>query len=292
MPTTTLLPSLTTSLRPATSLDPAIGSAGAGNPSMPQFPSTSPPDTSVSSTAYHQSTDPPPSTVSSSKDTNTPTPSVAQTFVSTSSHIRSTTNVGAIAGGVLGGVVLLLLVVLLVLRKPMSRYLRRARNKRIAPSAEFVNTSSQLFHSQSRLTGLSTTPVVTSSHHRGKSSFSVRDLGGGFDERPPPFTPGSFRDPVIEKVTSAAQQREMFFQTHASPPTQNGRGNDDSDAPSLYDPYVLPNPFEHSPGYPLDTFDFPATSPILSSEEDETAAGPSSTFGHGESSRLTKGWAA
>lgn len=119
------------------------------------------------------------------------------------------------------------------------------------------------------------------------------DLVGSPDdnEQPPPFTPGTFNDPVIEKVAAAAQQREMFLQTHVD----NQHEGTSDEGSILYNPYVLPDPLEHSLNYPPDTFDWPATSPILSSESHEAVAGPSSSYGHGasRSPRSTEeaGWA-
>lgn len=114
------------------------------------------------------------------------------------------------------------------------------------------------------------------------------------EEQPPPFTPGTFNDPVIEKVASAARQREMFLQAHGTSPTQEPR---EDEAMSLqYSPYVLPHPLENAGSYPLDTSFFPATSPILSSEDHATMAGPSrsaTVYGGHRSPRSAEqsGWA-
>lgn len=35
-------------------------------------------------------------------------------------------------------------------------------------------------------------------------------FGGDEEQPPPPFTQGSFSDPVLEKVNSAVAQREMY----------------------------------------------------------------------------------
>ncbi|GJE86940.1 hypothetical protein PsYK624_030230 [Phanerochaete sordida] len=269
---------------PATTVSSAFQTSPAlpsPSPSLPLPPSFTP--LPPSSTSSDDST-------SSSEPVSVDEPSATSTALAESTFARNKTNAGAIAGGVIGGVIFLLLLLLLVFfRKSLVQRLQHARRKRTAPSAEFVNVSPQLYSSQSRLTGLSPTPGAAG-HYRGNSTFSARDLQGMAespvdDENPPPFTPGAFKDPVIEKVASSARQHEMYLQAHrSSPPSQDDHSNEDGSSlynPHSRNPYILPHPFEQSPNYPLDTSDFPATSPILMSEDHSSVAGPSrSATGH------------
>ena len=209
-------------------------------------------------------------------------------------------NGGAVAGGVIGAILLLILILVAVIfRKSLAKRWQHLRNRRIAPSAEFLSTPPQPFPNQSRLGRSSPGPgLLVSHHHRlGNSRFSVQDLHYPAitdEEAPPPFTPGTFNDPVIEKVNAAARQREIFLQTHAPSLIDKKAPYADSGGSSLYNPYESKNPFEEPSLYPLDNIDIPATSPILSTEDYDTFAGQSSGHGH-QSPRSTEagvGWAA
>ena len=130
----------------------------------------------------------------------------------------SSPNVGAIAGGVVGGVVLLALLVGLFL------FLRRRRRTHAAPSAEFMHIArrgsgsssssgggggggspalSAKRASQGTMRSLSLSSMPLALARQG--SLSLDD-----DERPPPFTPGNYRDPVYEKVLASAALREEY----------------------------------------------------------------------------------
>ncbi|KAI8998765.1 hypothetical protein BD414DRAFT_476028 [Trametes punicea] len=137
-----------------------------------------------------------------------------------SSVIRSGSNhTGAIVGGVLGGAVFLLLALtaLALLR-------RRMRARRTAPSAEFMAIARR-GGILSPGAGASTPVPFDIGGGRGGASggdgaatptgdwllplarqSSLEDDG----ERPPPFTPGNYTDPVLEKVQAAAEMREMY----------------------------------------------------------------------------------
>lgn len=186
----------------------------------------------------------------------------------------------------IGGIGLLFFVVLTIMfRKRLMKRLRRFRSHRVAPSAEFLNGSSQLFSSQSRLGRPSPSPNPYVPQQRGPSTYSTGDVynpnEGPHDdnEQLPPFTVGTFSDPVFEKVHSAARQREMFLQAHGTPSPGSYR-DADADSPSSYNPYATLNSFTSYANYTVDSADFPASSPILSSEDHGTLGGASSARGH------------
>ncbi|KAJ3480321.1 hypothetical protein NLI96_g8433 [Meripilus lineatus] len=106
--------------------------------------------------------------------------------------VRSTSSkAGPIAGGVIGGLILLALIVL-----GAFLWRRRRNRRRIAPSAEFMH--------HNRLTpSLSHSPAVPLT-----GSYTDTE-----DDPPPPFTRGSYNDPVLEKVSAAQAQREMYAAT-------------------------------------------------------------------------------
>ncbi|PSR71166.1 hypothetical protein PHLCEN_2v13012 [Hermanssonia centrifuga] len=115
--------------------------------------------------------------------------STASTAVSANHHSN---HAGAIAGGIIGGLIFLGLIILaLFYRRAL---LKRLYRNRTAPSAEFIN------HPEFIHTRQNTNNTLL----RGVSPYVD-------EEQPPPFTPGSFNDPIVEKVTAtAAAQREMF----------------------------------------------------------------------------------
>ena len=89
----------------------------------------------------------------------------------------SRTNAGAIAGGVLGVAILLALASLAVL------LVRRRRELRVAPSAEFMSVF-----------GPRAGYMVSQAHS------------------PPPFTTGRWRDPMVENVPSLSTRHEFDFE--------------------------------------------------------------------------------
>ncbi|TFK88671.1 hypothetical protein K466DRAFT_652511 [Polyporus arcularius HHB13444] len=159
-------------------------------PSPSAQPSPSPTDTASSSTAT--------SGITSPKSTSTPDSS--STTTTTSSHT------GAIIGGVIAGVVLIALAVLAFLF-----YRRRTRKSCAAPSAEFMHMarggSSSPILSAKHVEGIITPP---SSGHGGDRVPLARQSSIESDDRPPAFTPGSFSDPVYEKVQASAAMREAY----------------------------------------------------------------------------------
>ena len=89
------------------------------------------------------------------------------------------------------------------------------------------------------------------------------------DEQPPPFTSGSFIDPVMEKVSSATRQRELYFQSQAIE-SQGARST--HNRISLQRSHMLDDPFASNSYYPVDAVDYPVTSPILGGEDHESLA--------------------
>ncbi|OSX65167.1 hypothetical protein POSPLADRAFT_1038961 [Postia placenta MAD-698-R-SB12] len=107
----------------------------------------------------------------------------------TAGSLARKTNVGAIAGGVIGGLCLFaLLAVLLVF------WLRRRRRTRVAPSAEFMSAAAAASHSADAK----------------EASLPLARQNSLEDELPPAFTPGSFSDPIFEKLRSAEMQRQQY----------------------------------------------------------------------------------
>ncbi|KAI0336393.1 hypothetical protein GY45DRAFT_394969 [Cubamyces sp. BRFM 1775] len=137
---------------------------------------------------------------------------------------------GAIVGGVIGGFALLLLAICIAV---LLR--RRARARRTAPSAEFMDI---MRHGGIGLgTGGSGGALSPVKHDGGSTTPGLDDYysdaigeNGGLgsarerpifpyarqsslesDEPPPAFTPGPYKDPVLEKVQAAAEMRERYF---------------------------------------------------------------------------------
>ncbi|RPD79940.1 hypothetical protein L226DRAFT_608919 [Lentinus tigrinus ALCF2SS1-7] len=136
----------------------------------------------------------------------TATPSSSPKQSSPSSSSSGSSHTGAIVGGVIGGVVFLLLAVAAFLF-----YRRRtARNAR-APSAEFMHMargdSSSPILSAKHAEGVLTPP---STSHGGDRIPLARQSSIESDDLPPAFTPGSFKDPVYEKVQASAALREEY----------------------------------------------------------------------------------
>ncbi|THH32995.1 hypothetical protein EUX98_g1196 [Antrodiella citrinella] len=105
---------------------------------------------------------------------------------------RSHNNAGPIAGGVIGAVILIALLVgaFLFWRKRRSK-------KRTAPSAEFM-------HHNRLQPSLSAPPLLA----RDMSNRNSEDE----DEQLPPFSSGTFNDPIFEKLSAAAAQRQEIEQ--------------------------------------------------------------------------------
>ncbi|KAI0752341.1 hypothetical protein C8Q80DRAFT_442865 [Daedaleopsis nitida] len=135
--------------------------------------------------------------------TVTSSPPVAAATVGASSESHA----GAIAGGVIGALLSLALLaaaLLFFLR-------RRARKQRPAPSAEFLSIARG---------GGSASPVFAAKGDRWEMGTPTNThfvtLGQGppgsveDDELPPAFTPGHYRDPVLEKVQESAEMRQWY----------------------------------------------------------------------------------
>ena len=126
---------------------------------------------------------------------------------------------GPIGGGVIGGILILLLVLLLVkFRKSLSKYFKGFRSQGVAPSAEFLEGSSQLLsiHSRPVIFHASTTHSLhhqrrISTYTRSKDMGSIQTEEAPYDEELPAFTKGAYGDPVVEKVKSAARQRAALI---------------------------------------------------------------------------------
>ncbi|KAH9901256.1 hypothetical protein C8Q73DRAFT_677221 [Cubamyces lactineus] len=132
---------------------------------------------------------------------------------------------GAIVGGVIGGLALVLFVAFATI---LLRRRRRARHT--APSAEFLDIMRQGGGlgqggalSPVKQDGRPTTPGL---HYYSDEAEMIggdgltnqdwthplaRQSSLESDERPPAFTPGAFRDPVLEKARTAAAMREHYL---------------------------------------------------------------------------------
>ncbi|TBU32358.1 hypothetical protein BD311DRAFT_775429 [Dichomitus squalens] len=161
----------------------------------------------------------PDSALETGTSTETASPTVAQSGGSSSSAnnkpavtpkpvsvSKSSNNTGAIAGGVIGG---LLFIAFLVALAFFIR--RRRRRARIPPSAEFMHMAREgaegpelafvSFDPDGRATPARLIPLARQS--------SIED-----DERPPAFTPGSYSDPILEKVHASAAMRDQYGVGH------------------------------------------------------------------------------
>ncbi|KAI0079994.1 hypothetical protein K474DRAFT_1769896 [Panus rudis PR-1116 ss-1] len=122
---------------------------------------------------------------------------------------HSTRRVGPIVGGVIGGIALLILLIVAFI---LWRRRRRRRRHHLAPSAEFMH------HARDR--SLGTSPLPYGDNPRYPSLMrhsSIEDP----DDIPPPFTQGTYKDPVYEKVDAAEAQKALFtsVSTPAPPPS-------------------------------------------------------------------------
>ncbi|KAI0646923.1 hypothetical protein C8Q79DRAFT_1009081 [Trametes meyenii] len=112
---------------------------------------------------------------------------------------RGDDHTGAIVGGVIGGLAFLLLAAcaFVIVR-------RRLRARRTAPSAEFMDMARGTTPAGMMGFDSVTTPLADRSVPLARqSSLEEADL-------PPAFTPGSYTDPVYEKVQAAAALREHY----------------------------------------------------------------------------------
>lgn len=143
---------------------------------------------------------------SGATSTTVPTESSTSLVVAKASH--SSPPVGPIVGGVLGGFVLLAL-----LGAGFYVFLRRRRTTR-APSAEFMHIARQGSPTLSFAAAKhreSMTPSKTPLARQSSLDDHEYDLHPEEDDRPPPpFSPGSFSDPVYEKVSASAALREQY----------------------------------------------------------------------------------
>lgn len=257
--------SVQTSAFPAESgvSDPASGSV------TPAVPIYMPSGSALSSNTLF------PTSIYVTPDTSTssslPSASVSQTLPSPQQALASghSTHVGAIAGGVIGGLFFIaLLVVLLLNRKRIIRKWQARGRHRVAPSAEFIGRGTTPF-SPSPLPGSPQMRAVSAygsiagsrvaspygvpiqGQGRGHSiyrddeavvGFAGVGAGAGLAEEgifgmegvpPPPFTRGNFSDPLFEKLSDAARQREELYRTTSGPeggplpssPRRNDSGN-------------------------------------------------------------------
>ncbi|KAI0670511.1 hypothetical protein C8Q78DRAFT_1079470 [Trametes maxima] len=112
-------------------------------------------------------------------------------------------NTGAIVGGVIGGLAFLLLAAcaFIIVR-------RRLRARRTAPSAEFMDLARGTTPAGAMRFDGATTPLADYSVPLTRES-SLGDADADADP-PPAFTPGSYADPVYEKVLASAALREHY----------------------------------------------------------------------------------
>ncbi|KAI0664938.1 hypothetical protein C8Q70DRAFT_940807 [Cubamyces menziesii] len=156
---------------------------------------------------------------------STPSPGFNGPSIGSDGRANRHNSTGSIVGGVIGGLALVLLIAFatILLR-------RRIRARHTAPSAEFVGV---MRHGGILGSGNVLSPVkqdgraATPGNHyhdyaaemidRSASTSEdwthplVRQSSFESDERPPAFTPGAYRDPVLEKVRTAAAMREHYL---------------------------------------------------------------------------------
>ncbi|KAI1792229.1 hypothetical protein LXA43DRAFT_1060778 [Ganoderma leucocontextum] len=141
-----------------------------------------------------------PSLISSSQSFSDSPPSLTVSPASPGSRAAST-NTGAIAGGVIGGVALLAL-----LAASAFILIRHRRKSRPPPSAEFMH----LARGASEL-GFATMDGKTSpTLHRLIPLARQSSLEDEPEERPLEFVPEGYRDPVLEKAQESAAMREKY----------------------------------------------------------------------------------
>ena len=201
------------------------------------------------------------------------TPSISSTPpppITSHSASRRSSKTGAIVGGVVGGLAFIILAGLLLLfRKRLMRRIRRLRSARVAPSSEFLDPSSRFYRDKS--------PNHFLAHRHGPPMSALSETSHQSvvtpvdNDLPPPFTPGAFRDPIIEKINTAAAQRDSYVRSLGSPDetrshsSHSGRGHPSSpfhdnsrvnQSPSveekqpLFDPSTAPvaSPIPHNEG--------------------------------------------
>ncbi|KAL1947703.1 hypothetical protein VTO73DRAFT_13427 [Trametes versicolor] len=126
--------------------------------------------------------------------------SPASTVAVASSSDKHSSHTGAIIGGVIGGLAFLLLATAAAIL-----LYRRMRARRTAPSAEFMDI----------MRGTTPGPVPASGAMRAEGTATpsgdhLLGLEDDGDERPPAFIPGTYGDPVLEKVQAAAAMRQEY----------------------------------------------------------------------------------
>ncbi|KAI0747991.1 hypothetical protein C8Q80DRAFT_1120584 [Daedaleopsis nitida] len=117
----------------------------------------------------------------------------------TSSSSSSSPNVGAIVGGVIGGVALLALAAAAFL------FLRRHKKRHAAPSAEFMHMARGASPTFSAKHVEASAMSMNGDHMPLARHSSIEE-----EDPPPAFSPGSFKDPVFEKVSASAAMREQY----------------------------------------------------------------------------------
>ncbi|KAG8933751.1 hypothetical protein FRC01_007218 [Tulasnella sp. 417] len=139
----------------------------------------------------------------------------AQTPTSSSSGRKS--NVGPIVGGIIGALALISIGAAVLFL-----YLRRQRNRRVAPSSEFTK------YIQTGGTHVSTRPETAMSGSRGtaaRQDSATIPLTAGEDEvleAPPAFTPGQYVGPVFEKDGYRADPNNPLYSSgNAASQSQN-----------------------------------------------------------------------
>ncbi|EJF65734.1 hypothetical protein DICSQDRAFT_131948 [Dichomitus squalens LYAD-421 SS1] len=177
---------------------PSIPASIVSTPSE-DSPTTGPPAETDSSL---NALGPSPSAVAHGGSPHSGLPSNATTSTRLSAS-KSSPNAGAIAGGVTGG---LLIIALL---GALAFFFRRQRRKaRIPPSAEFMHMA-RGGAGGPELAFVSFDPDTPTKHIPLARQSSIED-----DERPPAFTPGSYSDPILEKVHASAAMRDQYGVGH------------------------------------------------------------------------------
>ncbi|KIP09240.1 hypothetical protein PHLGIDRAFT_338039 [Phlebiopsis gigantea 11061_1 CR5-6] len=234
-----------------------------------------------SSTTYSVSSTRPPLVASSTNTsinsrtstTSVPTPSL---IISGQSTLHRSIRPGAIAGGVIGGIVLALLITFIFFSwRSIMKYIHHLRNRRVAPSSEFLDPTSRFYADRpAHAAAISASPSPFLVHRRSPSTLTM----GGIlrqhpdaqidDDQPPPFAPGAFRDPVIEKVSAAAMQQALYLMSVES--SDEGHGSQSSGVYSRSslrdDSSVSQSPSVEGKQYLVDATDLPVTSSVLRSQ--------------------------
>ncbi|KAI0664941.1 hypothetical protein C8Q70DRAFT_1049133 [Cubamyces menziesii] len=206
----------------ATASIPATPSnSSSPEPSSPTFtPSSTPMSTLLT---FPSDTSEPPG-MSTTAD---PSSSSSRHTSTAGSHTSGKNDTGAIVGGVIAGLILLLTIYAAILLR------RRKRARRTAPSAEFMDivrhgrlgfgaggsgALSPVKRDDGALTPSSDYYSVAVGSTGGLDLASEHPLHPlarqstlESDELPPAFTPGSYKDPVLENVHAAAEMREYYL---------------------------------------------------------------------------------